>query len=158
MCLICDGSPPSDLLDAHRRAIGDHGWSIEHVEPSQGLAAVSYTIGLTRFHGHPEMLVTGLDPVDATAMLEGFGELVRAGARFATGDLVAADEGHRIQLVQVLDPRVLVCAQAIYADPGPAVPALQAVWSDHRGHWPWCRHWPGHPGDQPLFGRPLHDE
>jgi hypothetical protein len=110
---------------------------------------------MTRHHGHPELLASGLPPREAGALLADLVERVRAGERLTAGDVLAPDGEYRLQLVRVADPGQLDHAQAIYATPRTPVPALQVVWSDESGHWPWQPGWVGRVSDQPLFGLPL---
>jgi Domain of unknown function (DUF4262) len=112
-------------------------------------------VGLTRFHGHPE-LVTGLDHRATGALLNGLGREVRAGRRLSAGEVQEGEGGRRYQFVQVADPRRLVHAQEMYADVAGPVPALQVVHSTGSGRWPWDRDYPGGRRAQPLHGRPLH--
>jgi hypothetical protein len=156
MCLMCQGWTPAQLRDQQRRHIEEFGWSIVAVEKSPAQAAFAYTVGLTRFHGHPELLVTGLDERSAAGVLNHLGEQVRAGRRFAAGDLDRHEAGQMFQFIAVHNPRRLVEAQAMYAGPAGLVPALQVVYSTATGRWPWQRGCPGGRRAQPLYGRPVH--
>lgn len=154
MCLRCQGYSEAEVLDHYRALIREHGWAVVQVT---GLVGFAYTVGLTRYHGHPELLVSGMTAEHAPGYLEEFGARVTAGQRFAAGSLHAGPGRHRSQFLAVTDPAELVIAQAIYARGFP-VPALQVVFSDHEGGWPWEEGWVGCAGEavQPLFGAPLH--
>lgn len=159
MCLECQGWTNEEVLDLYRQKINQHGWALVSIQARGREAGFTYTIGLTRFHGHPELLVAGMPPQPAAELLNGLAAEVRSGQRLVAGDLLAPGGEHRWQLVRVSDPSRLVNAQAIYAGPAGLVPALQVIWSDHDGRWPWQPGRPGRPArrnDQPLFGRPLH--
>ena len=155
MCLKCEGWTDEEIRQKSRRDIELHGWGYVHVEGGDA-GCFTYTVGLTRFHGHPELVVTGLGAYQATTLLGDLAGEIRCGFRLAAGDLLPEQccEVHRLQLVGVDDPRRLVQAQEIYASSAGLVPALQVVYTDDRGHWPWDRGWAGDPWAQPLFGLP----
>ncbi len=156
MCNQCADRSIREVLALFRRCIWSQGWAVADVGPTRGRAAYSYTIGLTRHRGHPELLASGLVPGEARGLLSELADEGRAGRRFGAGEVLSPDGGHLLQLVRVADPGSLTHAQAIYGSTGIPVPALQVVWSDGEGHWPWQRGWPGRVSDQPLFGLPLH--
>lgn len=156
MCAICQGQTPEEFRAVQREHINQFGWSIMAVEGDQVQAPFAYTVGLTRFHGHPELLVSGLDEFSSGPLLNALGEEVRAGRRHEAGQLVGLDDGRLLQFVRVNNPRRLLHAQDIYASEAGLVPALQVVHSTVEGLWPWQRGWPGGRGRQPLYGRPRH--
>ncbi|WP_158615067.1 DUF4262 domain-containing protein [Cellulomonas sp. PhB150] len=81
------------------------GWTLCSVEAGAGSLSFTYTIGLTRFHGHPELMVSGLDEFDAASVLNDLGERVRAGERFEHGQVVPYEgTAHRSLLVHVASP------------------------------------------------------
>jgi hypothetical protein len=152
MCLHCNGWTDDEIRAKRLRDIETHGWSITYVEADDDEVAFAYTIGLTRYHGHPELLVSGLDPDLTVELLNGFGIEVRRGIRFSPGDLVQGQGLHRYQLAWIDDRSELVDAQQTYASEAGLVPGLQIIYSDRNGHWPWeC----GGTLAQPLFGTPL---
>jgi hypothetical protein len=152
MCMHCDGWTDEEIRAKRLRDIETHGWSITYVEADEEEVAFAYTVGLTRYHGHPELLVSGLDQRRTTEILNSFGAEVRRGSRFAQGDLVQGHGEKRFQFVWVEDRSELVDAQETYASDAGLVPALQIIYSDGNGHWPWeC----GGTLSQPLFGTPL---
>lgn len=156
MCVQCEDRPAREVVDAYRRSVRHGGWALASVASSGRRVGFSYTIGLTRHHGHPELLASGLPPAEAEGLLSELADRVRRGCRFHPGDVLSPDGAHRLQLVRVADATRLGHAQEIYASAAGLVPALQVVWSDHDGHWPWHPAWPGRVSDQPLFGLPLH--
>ena len=156
MCLLCAGWTREEMLALQRDHIERFGWSIIAVEGNRVQAPFAYTVGLTRFHGHPELLVTGLDEVSTAALLNPLGLEVKSGHRFYPGDLTTRDDGRLLQFARVNNPRRLLHAQDMYASRAGLVPALQVVYSTAEGRWPWQRGWPGGRRTQPLFGKPLH--
>lgn len=155
MCLKCQGWTDEEIQQERLRTIERHGWAVTTVAGDGTATPFAYTIGMTRFHGHPELFVSGLAHAVAGSFLNGFAEQIRDGARFAGGTVVTKLGGqHRWQFVPVDDPTELVDAQETYASPAGPVPALQVIWSDHDGHWPWDPAWTLGQATQPLYGRP----
>jgi hypothetical protein len=152
----CVEQSGDERLDRYVRAICELGWAVAHVEGSGQSSGYSYTIGLTRFHGHPELLVSGLEPEDATRLLGELAGSVRGGSRLIAGVMFGADTGHTLQLADIADPQRMTDAQTVYASEAGHVDGLQVIWSDQSGNWPWDPGWLGTDCDQPLFGHPLH--
>lgn len=157
MCRMCDeGWALDQVLRVYRKLIQHQGWAVVHVPATVDEGGFSYTVGLTRLHGHPEILVSGQPPEAATLLLNVVASATRAGLWLEAGLMFPADDGAHVQFAQVHDPGRLRHAQQVYAGPLGPVPALQAIWTDYEGHWPWQPGWPGTPADQPLFGDPVH--
>jgi hypothetical protein len=157
MCRMCDEGWALDMvLRVFRKQIQHQGWGVVHEAPAGAAAGFSYTVGLTRLHGHPEVLVSGQPPEAATLLLNVVAAAVRGGLWVEAGLLFPADDGGQVQFAQVHAPERLRHSQEIYAGPIGRVPALQAIWTDYEGHWPWSPGWPGTAADQPLFGDPIH--
>lgn len=102
--------------------------------------AFSYTIGLHGI-GHPELLVFGLDPEPARALLTRLTHEVRDHGRdLVPGEVLpVSPEGGRSLLVESLpNPAdILVQANAYYRRPDEgSVEALQLSWHDPMGRWP----------------------
>ncbi len=137
---------------SHLDRIEEVGWAV-CTEPGDGFEPpYAYTVGLTRYHGHPEVIVSGVDACGGMEYLDGIGARVRAGEQFRWGDTVTLGQGHGV-LLPVDQPERLTQAQATYAPPqGPPVPALQLVVSDDAGRMPWEQGWRGWP--QVLYGTP----
>ncbi|WP_298805857.1 DUF4262 domain-containing protein [uncultured Pseudokineococcus sp.] len=154
MCLVCDGWTLDEVLAMHLRRVEEHGWSHQSVEADTTGPSFSYTIGLTREDGHPEVLVSGLDPDVACGVLHAVVDHVRSGNRITAGTEVDLGHDDVWRVVRVRRPQRLVTAQEVFATPGHAglVPALQLVWPDHAGLWPWELPWRDARRVQELFG------
>jgi hypothetical protein len=119
------------------------GWAIEYVEESPPQQpAFGYTVGLMGF-GHPELLVFGTCPRTTSGVLNSLGKRVRDGGRLVAGDVVDV-LGTPVQFFDVPNPHeILFAADMLYrysAECG--VSALQVVYPDADGTWPWepgCR-------------------
>lgn len=158
MCVKCQGWSDEDLRRDRLRTIERHGWSITGVYGDEEGPPFAYTVGLTRYDGHPELLVSGLPTKTAARFLNSFGEQVRRGARYMAGTLLKREDGHRWQFVPVADPLVLVHAQDTYASAEAGyVPGLQVIWSDCDGRWPWEPEWTTALGTQELYGQPTRE-
>nr|WP_255479315.1 DUF4262 domain-containing protein [Quadrisphaera sp. RL12-1S] len=141
-----------EALDEHRRLIDEQGWTVVSVGGAGRRALpFSHTVGLTRL-GHPELLVSGRAPAEARYLLDVLGDEVLAGRRFHVGDLLQRDPWPSLRLLRVTSPDALVVAQAVAAD-DVEVPALQVVWCDDAGRWPWDAGRPAGAVDQQLFAR-----
>jgi hypothetical protein len=78
---------PTEFVTARNHIDGlirAHGWAVLTVEPKPfGHAPTySYTVGLHETHGHPEILMVGLDQKKSMGLLNAVGSPVRGGARF----------------------------------------------------------------------------
>lgn len=156
------------ILNDVRRRIEESGWAVQTVGACCSVPGCSggdpgglefgYTVGLTRYDGHPELIILGVAQRETGHPLNLLGERVRAGERFAHGDTVHGIAADRpVRLVAVDPPasaEYLIHANALYRCAGrPPVPALQVAWPDCGGRFPWD---PGcHVADlQPLLGPP----
>ena len=138
-----------DPLDDLRAKVDTHGWAIRNVSSADPSMCLSYTVGLTSY-GHPEVVMTGLPSEIGTAFLNIVGEtVVREGGRFTAGEATTElANGPAMPVLEVVDKTDLTAVKAIYGD----VPALQIVWSDSRGRFPWELGYGNPPGSQRLLG------
>jgi hypothetical protein len=156
MCMRCNGWNEQEIHEWYLQKIKTYGWVITYVGADEQAASFAYTIGLTRFHGHPELMVSGLDQEAAQSLLNRLGGEVGSGAWFTPGQVIRQTGKHRCQFVALADPSRLVEAQEMYASEAGLVPGLQVVYTDHYGRWPWDPRWPDGQLAQPLFGMPAH--
>jgi hypothetical protein len=135
--------------------IDQHGWAVQHAHGDVTFPPFSYTVGLAKW-GHPEIVVVGLPPAVAQSQLNTLAERVRAGNRLVAGqridDLLRS---YACVLVTVADSRLLPIANAIYRGDGPPISAVQLVWPDPAGRFPWQRGCTTRPAAQPLLGIPV---
>ena len=143
MCWSCDNPDGDYLRDLVIPTIRRSGWMVQVVT---GRPRLAYTVGLTE-RGLPELVVTGMASHRAGALLNSA----------ATSDIDTWLPGecmqYRDQLLEVVElphPEAhLFTAAELY---GESLRALQLVWADDRGHWPWCRSHRGSRGGQPVLG------
>jgi len=153
VCWMCDhpGSTYQDTLDHVRGLMLHNGWAVQYVERSGVRPAYAYTVGLTE-HGLPELVATGLPPPRAAALLNrGARHVLLDGPLPAPGDVLRLTEVPILEVVRVAHPDAhLDTALALF---GPGIRALQLVWADERGRWPWHPGFRASRGGQPVLGR-----
>ena len=136
MCWLCDhpnaDGDAEDDLDGLRSAIRDHLWVVKCVEDER--RPYAYTLGLHEL-GLPELLATGVTTERALALMDYFApEAIQNGAP-APGDRIAMAEDAMFEAVEVDQPDVIWnSGQMLF---GPKLRAVQLVWTDRRGRWPW---------------------
>ncbi|MTD13624.1 DUF4262 domain-containing protein [Nakamurella sp. YIM 132087] len=94
----------------------------------------SYSIGLTAM-GHPEFLLRGWRKKDAgVTLINEFGARVQAGESFRHGQVVESrTAGAPVVFLEVIDDADMVASGQVY----PEFSALQVVWPDWQGRYPW---------------------
>ena len=133
------------------------GWAVTAVlpTPDDPGAPFAYTVGLTA-HGHPELIIAGLDPLIAQALLGDLaGRVYDTAARFTHGQRVT-------DLLAGYDAVILDGPGTEDLHPGTAyarygrdrVRLQQIVWPDKHGRFPWENGYVYPPHVQPLIGRP----
>ena len=125
-----------------RRAIADvhkYGWHVLKVLEDDEGPGFAYTVGLYHSFRHPELMIVGL-PLDvAHAILNLAGEAIRRGAQYSvdveTEDLLE-ERTCRFRRVPESEYQNYLGWDLWFYD-GPAFPALQVIWPDRAGRWPW---------------------
>jgi len=151
MCWVCDhpGSTGQDYLEYLRGLLEQHCWIAIGVRGDRFRPPYSYTVGLTN-HGKPELVVTGLPQRRATDLLNDVAAHVMHADPPAPGERIPLTGGPLIEIVRVAEPSVHLGVAAEFA--GPDLAAIQLVYADDRGHWPWDRGFRGGRGGQPVLG------
>ncbi len=153
MCWHCDHPEKNRhdyLADEVRPLIREHGWMVQTVDAGRLHAELAYTVGLTDA-GLPELVLTGL-PERRSGRLLNFlaGQMVRSGPPAPGEVLVATKELPAFEVVRLSSPSAhLVTAVQMY---GEELRALQLVYPDEHGKWPWDRDFRGGAGGQPVLG------
>jgi hypothetical protein len=135
MCWQCDhpGRPVQAYLDELNETMMQHGWAVQYVESD--LAPFAYTLGLTRYD-LPELLITGVSAQRAGRLLNGVARRCVGLGALVPGAQFAVPSGPLIEVVEVDHPDAhLNFAVAFF---GREIRALQLVWADRRGRWPWA--------------------
>lgn len=153
MCWHCDnpGKTRGDYLTEEvRPLISKHGWLVQTVERGAAQPAFAYTVGLTEA-GLPELVVTGLRERRSGQLLNFFArQMVRSGPPEPGEPLPATADWPAFEVVPLSVPSAhLSTAVHLY---GHDFRALQLVYPDERGKWPWDRDFRGGTGGQPVLG------
>lgn len=150
MCWRCDNPdrPIEDYLDELRAIIRDHGWAVQCVEDEK--RPFAYTVGLHGL-GAPELLISGVSPQGASHVLNSVARgMIGEGTIVAPAMRIDCRDGPLIEVVEVEHPDVhLKFAIRLF---GTRVRALQLVWADERGRWPWDPGWRHGRRRQPVLG------
>lgn len=101
----------------------------------------AFSIGFFRSWDHPEVAIFGLEQEDLRGAVERIAERVRAGERFEHGDFADGIVAGREIAFRRIVPRhhAAYLGHAVWYHGGARFPALQAVWADDEGHFPWDR-------------------
>jgi hypothetical protein len=154
MCWLCDHPEATwdDYLDQVLHVVANSGFCVQQVGGNRLRCGYSYTVGLSELE-EPELLVTGMSATRGYQLVRDMAHHVLHDTAPPAGEVVPLREGPVVQFVRVDVPEVhLPVANELY---GPALRALQMVWRDDHGKWPWeVGHRAGR-GGQPVLGTPL---
>jgi hypothetical protein len=149
MCWQCDNPDRTinDYFDEVRETIRKHGWMVQYVESDR--TPFAYTIGLHDW-GLPELLITAVSPQRATRVLNTVARDAVSGKSLIPGEQIKVASGPLIEIVEMGHPDAhLNFAVALG---GPDIRALQLVWADGRGRWPWSAAFCDGRRRQPVLG------
>jgi hypothetical protein len=156
MCWQCDhpGATWDDYLVHLRELLATHCWVVQGVQRERRRPPYAYTVGLAA-HDRPELVVTGLPYDHAAELLNGFAERVIGDGAPQPGEVVPLRRGDQVrsslvEVVRVAEPGVHLGVAA--ALNGPVFAALQLVYADDRGRWPWDAGFRGGRGGEPVLG------
>lgn len=141
--LMSDHLSPMDAFFAQVVSnIEEYGTHVTGVGAGDGQPPFAYTTGLARVDAHPEFVIYGLDPSTAQTLLNNLSKTVLDGTeRYAHGDWVdrLLAKSTPVRLIAVDDSSIdLTVSNALFRDQGdPPVAALQVVFPDKFGLWPW---------------------
>lgn len=131
---------PVDNLD--RQLLGwvaEFGWAVLGIPDDAEGPGYTFSIGLWRGWGHPEIVLFGLNHESAHRLINDLGTAIKAGATFEAGQrydglvpgypafFLAVDAGH-------VSPYL---GYACWFNRGDDFPALQCVWPDRERRFPW---------------------
>jgi hypothetical protein len=101
-------------------------------------------------HDRPELVVTGMPYDRAVDLLNSVAEHALHADAPRPGEVLPLRGGPVVEVVRVTEPSVHLAVAA--ALNGPQFAALQLVYADDRGHWPWESRFHGGRGGQPVLG------
>jgi Domain of unknown function (DUF4262) len=109
----------------------------------------AYTVGLHDC-ALPELLITGVSAQRATRLLNTVAGNTMAGRTLTPGQKIAVQSGPLVEVLEVTNPDAHLTWAVAFG--GPKVRALQLVWADGRGRWPWAAAFSDGRGRQPVLG------
>jgi hypothetical protein len=144
-----------DYLHRVAAIVREHGWAVQGVHGGTESPPFAYTVGLTNFDRHPELVIFGVDHDTAAAILNELSGRVQAGERLTAGQRLEGlvEAAYPMVLLAVHDPasHLAVACRLL----GDELTALQVVWPDPAGRFPWePAHDPRFLVMQPLLGPP----
>lgn len=110
----------------------EYGWIVTGV-PSIGIC---YTVGLMDKFNHPEIVIHGLPVQTAYVFLQSIVKMIGDGQRFEPGKNYDELANFPTQFV-VVDRSNADWVGMVYNYNGPNFNALQMVWTDTKGKFPW---------------------
>jgi hypothetical protein len=149
MCWLCDhpNATRGDYAGVLRTKMLKNGWAVQYVESDR--TPWAYTIGLHDW-GLPELLVTGVSSPRASRLLNTVTRSVVRGLVLLPGKQIKVPDGPLVEIVEVDHPDAHM-GWAIEVG-GPDVRALQLVWADGSGRWPWSAAFCDGRRRQPVLG------
>ena len=150
MCQLCDRpdlTMEDVLQDVRSRVVKDR-FTVVGVAGSREVAEVSYSVGLSE-RGAPELIVTGLRSEVASRLIRVWGDYLLHRSVVLPGETLRSGPW-LLQAVQVERPHDhLLVADRLYGD---GLRALQLVWADEAGRWPWEPAHRARRAGQPVLG------
>jgi len=150
MCWKCDNpdGTTEEYLEYLRATVLDHGWAVQYVQSEK--RPFAYTVGL-HGRGLPELLMTGLSADVSCRVLNSIAHMVvDDGTVLAPAMHIDYEDRFLIEVVEVEHPDVhMRYAVDLF---GPKIRALQLVWADNMGRFPWVAGWGHGRRRQPVLG------
>ena len=149
MCWLCDHPDAStqDYFEVLADKMRKHGWAVQYVEDDR--VPFAYTVGLHDC-GLPELLVTGVSQQRATRLLNAVAGDAMRGRTLTPGEQITLPTGPSVEIVEVDHPDAHMGWAVAFG--GPDVRAMQLVWADGRGRWPWAPGFCDGRTRQPVLG------
>ncbi len=152
---------PGEPLDegdlALLAGIGQRGWHVVQETGDEEEPGYAYTVGLFRRFDHPEVALFGLAQDELREALDRLGDRISGGERFDTVEVAEGLLERRAVSFRRMSPRYVreYLGYAIWFHGGLRFPALQCVWADPEGRFPWDAWFPREArGLQPTLYEP----
>lgn len=147
----------AEFLAESREKIAKYGWVCQHVFPVRDSdpMAFTYTAGLAGF-GHPELIVFGIGPEQAQALLNHLGQQIVDGAVLTPGTLSLGGE-YDPYLLETDPEQAKNFLTLAYRFFSPMAAPLQLVLTDTKGSYPWQPDCEESYAAQPMLGPPPQD-
>lgn len=120
--------------------IEEHGCSVTSVfDPEEAAPPFSYSIGIARSSGAPELIIFGLSAKLSHWMVNEYNRRIRSGEQFFPGILYPGFlEGFAVQFGPVArEYRGEYMRSACWLHGSADFDALQLIWPNTSGIWPW---------------------
>lgn len=119
--------------------VAQYGLHIIRVAAEEDSPEFAYSVGLYHTFAHPEVIMLGLRSETMHRLLNDVATALRAGRRFAAGDVSDAFlEGYDVTFRLVpADSYEPYLGWANWFNEGRDYPALQMVYPDREHRWPW---------------------
>lgn len=149
MCWLCDHPTATrqDYLGVLRTKALKNGWAVQYVESDR--SPFAYTVGLNDWV-LPELLITGVSPSRASRLLGAVAREALRGSSMAPGEQLKVTGGPLVEFVEVDHPDAHMGWAVEHAQS--PICALQLVWADGRGRWPWSASFCDGRRRQPVLG------
>jgi hypothetical protein len=135
-----------------------YGMTVMSVGGDEARPEWAYTIGLQRRFGHPEVGISGLPTKTAHAILNEIARRVARGEDARTGTLDASTLARlpcAFRSIRGSDLDAHHWAMGLRHYGGTHFDALQLVWPDPRGRFPWEPGWETEPAQELLYAAEL---
>jgi hypothetical protein len=132
----------ADLTPAERKILDDveeHGVHILSVPERDEQCAFSATVGMWHSFEQPEVIVFGMPPEVARELLDVIADEASEGKTFLAGSQHKGLLQHYAVRFHAVPPALYskYFAAATWAYEGAPFTAVQLVWPDKQGRWPW---------------------
>ena len=131
------------MNDADRKLLADvstHGWHCVHVRGDSQGPGYTFSVGLYRTHGHPELMVMGLEPEVAHPILGLAVAQIKQGHVYRDGfrddTLLDGVDCMLRKVPPALHRKYLGYCSWFYKDRPDGFEALQILWPDSQGRYP----------------------
>jgi hypothetical protein len=137
--------------------IEDYGCHVIHVLEDEEHPKFTYSLGIEKCAGEPELIVAGLERETAHFIINEYNDRVRSGQGLEPGKRASGFiDGFDVEFRLVHPSHYRnYFGWALWLYKGPNFRVLQAIWPTTRGVWPWqegASEWYLHV--QPLLDRP----
>ncbi|MBX7430969.1 DUF4262 domain-containing protein [Mycobacterium sp. Y57] len=149
MCWLCDhpASTRQNYLDVLGAEVRRNGWAVQYVQDSR--TPFAYTVGLHDWD-RPELMVTGVSAARAARLLNAMAAESLRTAAPPPGSRLRVPGGPLAEFVEVDHPDAHLCWAVKFARSD--IRALQMVWADGHGRWPWSASFCDGRRRQPVLG------
>ncbi|MGF1578857.1 MAG: DUF4262 domain-containing protein [Gemmataceae bacterium] len=129
---------PEDEQDRHILDVYEKvGWAVIGIEAEDYNPAFAFSVGVFRTFEHPEILIMGLKPTAAQAVINHIGEMIQMGKRFGPGRYEGVLEDVPVEFAAVFPQHYREhMGYACWFHGRTDFPALQCVYPDKAGRFP----------------------